>query len=783
MNSTSLRKSSIALAIVAAMSMGGAMAATPDASLLSVANATTLRHGDAVMGALPASQPMHVVVVLKLRDSAGLDAFNHAAAKNPGRTKPMSSATFMANHAPTQVQAQTVANYLAKAGFTNVQISANRMLVSADGNATSAGKAFLTRFAQVKTHDGRIAYANTTEVRVPSLLGSSVLSVVGLQTVNQGHVTIAKPKGAVHRMDLVGHNPLDFSSIYGGTGVATAAGITVGIFTNGDPSPSITDLNTFTANNSLATVTSSIVKTNGGGTDTSGQGEWSMDSQSIVGMGGGEVGQLIFYTAPTLSDADMTANFNTIVTANVAKVINVSIGGCETYAQQSGTAAAVDQILSVGVAQGQTFSISTGDSGADECGNGGTTPSWPANSPYVVAAAGTTLDASTGSSATWNSETVWAGSGGSASKYEPKPTYQALLVPGDFRGVADIAFDADPNTGELVTIGSGTQQIGGTSLSAPIFAGMWARVLAVKGTNFGFANPYLYQLPWSDFHDITSGSNGISAKVGYDFASGRGSVILNQAIQHIGQPVGQPPVASFSTTINGLKVQFNDTSSDPDGTITFRSWNFGDGSPTATGNVHPTHTYAGDGTYNVTLTVADNDLNLASKSQAVTVKTNTPIKNAGFETGTAPWVFSADGPNHPLRYSGASEPAHGGQWAAWLGGQGQAHTDTISQRFHIPSTWTGATLNFWQHIDTNETNKLRAFDKLTVGVYNSSGALLANVATFDNRNAAAGYQLQTVNLSNWVGQTIVLKFTAKEDATLQTSFVIDDVTLSQAAGE
>ncbi|MBS0575810.1 MAG: PKD domain-containing protein [Proteobacteria bacterium] len=781
MNSTSLRKSSIALAIVAAMSMGGAMAATANTSVLSVAKPVSLRHGDAVMGALPASQPMQVVVVLKVRDAAGLEAFNKASAKNPGAVKPMTAASFMANHAPSQVQAQTVANYLSKAGFTNVQISANRMLVTASGNAATAGKAFMTTFAQVKTHDGRIAYANTSDVRIPGLLGGSVLSVLGMQNVHQGHVTIARPKGTPHRMAITGHNPLDFSPIYGGTGVQTAAGVPVGIFTNGDVSSSITDLNTFTNANGLAAVTTSVVKTNGGGTDTSGQVEWDLDSQDIVGAGGGQVGSITFYTAPTLSDADMTANFNTIVTANATKIINVSIGGCETYAQQNGTAAAVDQILSVGVAQGQTFSISTGDSGADECGNGGTTPSWPANSPYVVAVAGTTLDASTGSNATWNSEVVWPGSGGSASKYEPKPTYQTLLVPGDFRGVADVAFAGDPNSGAIINVGSGTEQVGGTSLSAPIFAGLWARVLAIKGQSFGFANPYLYQLPWSDFHDITSGSNGISAKVGYDFASGRGSMILSSALTHIGQPVGQPPVASFSYVINGLKVHFNDTSNDPDGSITFRSWNFGDGSPTATGNVHPTHTYAGDGTYNATLTVADNDLNLASTSQAVTVKTNTPIKNAGFETGTTPWVFSADGPTHPLRYSGSQEPSHGGQWAAWLGGQGKAHTDTVSQRFHIPS-WTGAQLNFWLHVDTNETNKLRAFDKLTVGVYSNTGTLLANVATFDNRNAAAGYQLQTADLSAWVGQTVTLRFTAKEDATMQTSFVIDDVTLKQTSG-
>ncbi|MBS0213686.1 MAG: PKD domain-containing protein [Proteobacteria bacterium] len=773
MNTKSLRKTTISLAVVAAMCAGPALASGSDASLLSVAKPVTLRHGDAIMGALPANQPMHVVVALKLRDQAGLDAFNKAHAKNPGSAAPMSSATFMANHAPSQLQAQTVANYLTRMGFTNVQIAPNRMLVTADGNALNAGKAFLTSFAQVKTHDGRIAYANTSDVRIPASLGGDVLAVLGVENVYRGHLTYAKPKGTVHTQAIVGHNPTDFSSIYGGTGVATASVTPVGIFTNGDPSSSVTDLNTFTAANGLATVTTSIVKTNGGGTDTSGQVEWDLDSQDIVGMGGGQVASITFFTAPTLSFADMAANFNTIVQSNTTKINNVSIGGCETNALTSGYAATVDQILSAGVAQGQTFSISTGDSGADECGNGGTTPSWPANSPYAVAVAGTTLDASTGANATWNNETVWSGTGGSPSKYEPKPTYQMLLVPGNFRGVADVAFDADPNSGAIINVGSGTQQVGGTSLAAPIFAGLWARVLAVKGASFGFANPYLYALPWADFHDITVGNNGgESAAVGYDFASGRGSVILNKAINDIGRPVGTPPTANFSYVANGLTANFTNTSVAGSTPITNSFWKFGDGSAINT-QTSPSYTYAGAGTYNVTLTVADQNLNLASKTAPVTVAAApNPVQNTGFETGPAPWSFSS---SKVLSCSSSGqEVPHAGQCYAWLG-QTMPGSDWVSQQITLP---TGtSTLNYWLHIDTKEVTKLRKFDNLTVGVYTTGGALVAACPGFSNLNAAPGYALQTCDLSAAGGRTVVLKFSSRQDATLPTNFLIDDVTV------
>ena len=597
-------------------SMQGGMA------VATVADATLLGQGDVINGMLPFTTPIHVEVALKIRDRAGLDSFVQAAAQAAAAGAPrllMGSDEFIANHAPTAAQAQAVADFLASAGFGNIVVAPNRLLVSADGTADAAQAAFQTSFARVQTADGRDAFANTEPVHVPAALQGSVLAVLGLQTVHQAHTMVRlQPKSIGAGTDAVtGHNPTEFSSIYSGSGVATAAGVTVGIITQGKLTQTITDLNTFTSNNGLATVVTQTVNTNGTSTDTSGIGEWNLDSQDIVGMGGGQVGKLIFYNIPTLSNVNLTADINTVVTANAAKVINVSLGECETYTQQDGSAAAQDQSFAQAVAQGQTFSISTGDSGADECGDGGITPSWPAASQYVIAAAGTTLNAST---TTWSSETVWSGSGGSPSTFEPKPSWQNALVPGTKRGVADIAFDADPNSGAKVVVNGSLQQIGGTSLSAPIFSGMWARVIAVKGTAVGFAGPLLYALPASDFHDITSGNNGgESAGAGYDFASGRGSVILNSAINHIGGGGGGnvPPVANFSFTTNGLVASFTDSSTDSDGTISSRAWTFGDGGTSTATN--PSHTYAAAGTYSVSLTVTDNGGATNTKTTPVTV--------------------------------------------------------------------------------------------------------------------------------------------------------------------
>jgi len=109
-----------------------------------------------------------------------------------------------------------------------------------------------------------------------------------------------------------------------------------------------------------------------------------------------------------------------------------------------------------------------------------------------------------------------------------------------------------------------------------------------------------------------------------------------------------------------------------------------------------------------------------------------------------------------------------------MNGYGTAHTDTLSQSVTIPAGCS-ASLTFWLHVDSAETSTTAQFDKLTVTMGTTT------VATFSNLNKATGYQLRTVNVSSFAGAGAVsLKFTGVEDASLQTSFVVDDtaVTLS-----
>src|SRR5258708_833022 len=265
---------------------------------------------------------------------------------------------------------------------------------------------------------------------------------------------------------------------------------------------------------------------------------------------------------------------------------------------------------------------------------------------------------------------------------------------------------------------------------------------------------------------------------------------------------GGTPTANFTYSASGLTVSFTDTSTDSGGTIGSHAWTFGDGGTSSATN--PTHTYAAGGTYSVTETVTDSSNgSTSSKTSAVTVSASggTPtanftytisrltvsitvtastssqlIVNGGFETGSAaPWALTA---GVLCSNSGCpGETAHSGSWFAWLDGYGFTHTDTATQTVSIPAGKTTATLAFYLHIDTQEVGSI-AYDTLRVQVLNSSGTVLATLATYSNVNASSGYSLHSLHMNAYIGQTVQIRFYGHEDWSLATSFVIDDVTLT-----
>ena len=156
------------------------------------------------------------------------------------------------------------------------------------------------------------------------------------------------------------------------------------------------------------------------------------------------------------------------------------------------------------------------------------------------------------------------------------------------------------------------------------------------------------------------------------------------------------------------------------------------------------------------------------------------LGNGGFENGAsnpAPWLLTSTHSPLAIINSSSSEPPHSGTFDAWMNGWGTTTTDTVMQQVTVPANATAATFSFWLHIDTVETTTTTTYDTLQVQIRNSSGAVLQTLATFSNLNHAAGYQQHTFNLNSLIGQTVQIFFLGKEDNTLQTSFVLDDVSL------
>jgi subtilase family serine protease len=210
--------------------------------------------------------------------------------------------------------------------------------------------------------------------------------------------------------------------------------------------------------------------------------------------------------------------------------------------------------------QNVTVLASAGDSGSANLESDAATyyaiPTviFPASSPLVTAVGGTSLYADT--SGNYQSETVWDNSigagGGGVSQQFPEPLYQKLLLNSvqkalrNYRGIPDVAYNADPNTAILVYAGflpgaAGYYFIGGTSEGSPQWAGIIADANQLAGHPLGFLNLKLYSLSAlvgqsQFFHDITIGNNsfngvpGYSATTGWDLASGWGTPNLGKLV-------------------------------------------------------------------------------------------------------------------------------------------------------------------------------------------------------------------------------------------------------------
>ena len=278
--------------------------------------------------------------------------------------------------------------------------------------------------------------------------------------------------------------------------------------------------------------------------------------------------------------------------------------------------------------------------------------------------------------------------------------------------------------------------------------------------------------------DLSTGHGTFAVQTtwGNDGAGGAGACEASHAIvTNPGNTVTVTNPGSQTGTVGtSVSLQIHATDSASGQTLTYRASGLPAGLSinSSTGLISGTPTTAGTST----VTVTAKDTTNASGSASFTWTVNSSggctaaqlLRNPGFESGNTVWSSTSG----VIGQNGPFEPAHTGTWDAWLDGYGTTHTDTLSQSVTIPAACTNTTFSFWLHIDTAETTTTTAYDKLTITANGTT------IATFSNLNHASGYQKHSYSLGSFAGQTVTLKFTGKEDISLQTSFVVDDTAVN-----
>jgi hypothetical protein len=253
--------------------------------------------------------------------------------------------------------------------------------------------------------------------------------------------------------------------------------------------------------------------------------------------------QIHVFSSAINDDPGEVEMFNAILDDGRSKVVNYSWGTCESDTT-SDHRKDMDRLYLRAIAQGVNIFVASGDTGIDGCRNGTHSATWPGSQPNIISVGGTTFKLD---SANALNESGWKGSGGGISDFYKLPDYQSTFQsPYKRRSFPDVAFNADPKTGQAIwtqyKTGAGHwMTAGGTSMAAPQWSGFMLLLQEARAKNskkdIGFLNPMLYSMSSESrlnaFHDITQGNNGYDAQVGWDAVTGLGSLHANQLLEYL----------------------------------------------------------------------------------------------------------------------------------------------------------------------------------------------------------------------------------------------------------
>lgn len=499
-----------------------------------------------------AAESFHMEEPFKVHFSYGLDDKLQADLEKAVASGTVIPAAQIAQRvAQAQPDTTKLQQWLSGNGYTIDHMAPNGIYATADaGTVASTLGVDMVRV----TRDGFTHNAARTAPSLPSDVAEGVTAIGGLQPFLRAHrhsrsrAPVAANRAGLAPMadaDAAAAPQNDFAppymvseilKAYDATGVgATGNGQTIAILI--DTFPTDSDITAFWTQNGIAVDLSRIEKINvSGGTLPPPEGEETLDVAWTSGIA--PRAKIRVYASGSLAflalDRALDAIIADLPTHPGLRQLSISLGLGETYlgAPTGEVATQHGKYLQLAAAGVNVF-VSTGDAGSnpDQSGHssgGPTQAEYPSSDSAVVAVGGTTLRMNAGGGIA--SESGWASGGGGKSRFFAKPKWQKAKgsPTATKRMVPDVSLVADPDTGCFLILGGQVKQYGGTSWSAPVWAGFCAllnetRIIGGKPA-LPFINPLLYPLNGqAAFRDIVSGSNGLyEAHVGFDLVTGLG---------------------------------------------------------------------------------------------------------------------------------------------------------------------------------------------------------------------------------------------------------------------
>jgi kumamolisin len=522
-------------ALIAMVSMGSMPCQAQGQSLLTRHVREVTVNGEAqLVGRLPATQVMRLVLVLPLRHRPELERFIQRLydPSDPSYRHFLTVEEFTEQFGPSQEDYDAVIRFAEANRLKVVGKSRNRMNLDVTGSVASIEKALhLIMCVYKHPTDNRNFYAPDQEPTAD--LAVQLWHISGLDNYSTPRPALVHKDLTVQPNATTGSGPgasflgSDMRAAYYG-GPLTGSGQSLGLLEY--YGTDLDDLNTYFTNVGQTNgVPITLLSTDGTSTsclatDGCDDTEQTIDMTQALGMAPG-LSSLVMYVGST--DA---AIFNAMATASP---LNAQLSSSWVWMPADPSTA--DPYFEEFAAQGQNLFQAAGDSGVWSSGS----EVYPADDVYVTSVGGTDLD-TTIAGGPWSSESAWADGGGGISPDNfAIPSWQTAAASGcaacstTYRNGPDVSANADFTFYVCADQTTCTQNLyGGTSFAAPMWAGYLAltnqQAIGNGNPPLGFINPALYAIGLgsnydSDFHDITTGSNGDPATTGYDLATGWGS--------------------------------------------------------------------------------------------------------------------------------------------------------------------------------------------------------------------------------------------------------------------